>query len=114
VDKALRALRFDVPFAHSAGRLQPQTEARPWGREELLLESPYFSLRRLRLGGEAPLPPAGAPRILMAVQGQLQLAWGAGQGMMVPSGATTLVPAALAATLRPGQGSATALLIEPR
>lgn len=114
VERALRALCLDAPFAQSGGRLQPQTSAHPWGREEALLQSPYFSLRRLRLAGEAPLAPAGAPRILMVLQGQLQLAWGAGQGMMVPGGSTVLVPAALAASLRPATGSATVLQIEPR
>jgi len=114
VDQALKALRFDSPFAQLGGRLQPQTTAHTWGREELLLESPYFYMRRLRLGGEAPLTSASAPRILMVLQGQLQLAWGAGQGMMVPGGSTVLVPAALAIAICPAQGSATVLQIEPR
>jgi len=113
VEQALRALRFDQPFASDNGLRRPRGLNRGFALDESLLEGPYFTVRRLTLRGAAPFAPAGVPRVLMALGG-LRLAWSAGEGMMVPAGATALLPAGLDARVMPAEAGAQALWIEPR
>jgi mannose-6-phosphate isomerase len=114
VEQALRSLRFDEPFASDSGLRRPAGQDRGWAVDEPLVDGPHFSLRRLGIRSAFALPAADRPRLLMVLQGQLDLAWGAGAGMMVPAGATALLPAALAAQAAPGAAGAQALWIEPR
>jgi mannose-6-phosphate isomerase len=113
LEQALRALRFDQPFASDNGLRRPRGLNRGFALDEALMEGPYFSVRRLTLRGAAPFAPAGVPRVLMALGG-LRLAWSAGEGMMVPPGATAMLPAGLDARVMPDQAGAQALWIEPR
>jgi mannose-6-phosphate isomerase len=113
IEQALRALRFDQPFASDNGLRKPRGLNRGFALDEALLEGPYFNLRRLTLRGAAPFAPAGAPRVLVALGG-LRLAWSAGEGMMVPPGSTALLPAGLDARVLPAEAGAQALWIEPR
>lgn len=112
--QARRALRFDADLGCRSGQVTPRPLAEIWGRRETLVEGPYFKVERCHLNAEAALPTTGMPRLLMALQGELQLAWGAEVGMMVPRGSTVLLPAALAARAQPVAASAEYLLIEPR
>jgi mannose-6-phosphate isomerase len=114
VEQALQALRFDAPFAADSGLRRPQGQDRGWAVEEPLVDGPYFMLKRLAVRQPFAVPAAGLPRILMVLRGQLDLAWGAGAGMMVRAGSTALLPAALAAQAAPGPGGAQALWVEPR
>jgi mannose-6-phosphate isomerase len=113
LEQALRALRFDQPFASDNGLRTPRGLNRGFALDEALMEGPYFSLRRLTLRGAAPFAPAGVPRILMALGG-LRLAWSAGEGMIVPPGSTALLPAGLDARVMPAEAGAQTLWIEPR
>jgi mannose-6-phosphate isomerase len=112
VPQALRALRFDSPFSHEDGITRaadvPEDGVRP------LADGASFTVRRLRFSGPRDLPVADRPRVIMALEGSLWLAWGAGQGMMVPWGTTALVPAAVGLSMAPERGQGALLLIEPK
>jgi mannose-6-phosphate isomerase len=114
VAQALRALRFDAPFAQDSGLLHAPARGPQWEGEQTLVTGPSFEVRRLWLRRERRFVPTGFPRILMALHGGLRLAWGAGQGMMVPWGGTVLVPAALDFSASTPADESVLLLIEPR
>jgi mannose-6-phosphate isomerase len=96
--EARRALRFG-DLGCGDGRLRPVETREAWGLRERLLQGPHFSVERLRPEAPLELAPAGRPRVLLALRGDLRLVWGPEAGMMVPSGATALLPAALGARL---------------
>lgn len=114
VEQALRAARFDEPFACDSGLRRPARQDLGWARLEPLVEGPYFMLQRLDLAAPFSLATADRPRLLMVLKGQLDLAWGAGAGMMVPTGATVMVPAALSVQAAPRADPTQILWIEPR
>lgn len=114
VEQALRCLRFDEPFASDNGVRRAPRRDLGWGEVEVLVEGPYFTLQRLSIRAPFPVPPASVPKLLMVLAGQLRLAWGGGNGMMVPAGSTVLLPAALAAQAAPGPRETQLLWIEPR
>lgn len=114
VAQALKALRFDAPFAQDSGLMTPQSLGPLKEGEQTLVQGPSFEVRRLWLRQKRRFIPTNFPRILMALQGGLQLAWGAGQGMMVPWGATVLLPAALDLSVAAQADESVLLLIEPR
>lgn len=112
--EARQALRFDAELGCRSGQILPQPRTEAWGQWEALFEGPFFKVERFHLRAESVLPASGMPRLLMALQGELRLAWGAEAGMIVPRGATVLLPAALAARALPAATEAACLLIEPR
>jgi mannose-6-phosphate isomerase class I len=112
--QALQALRYDEPFVSSSGILRAGSADAEPGLEQTLNQGAHFEVRRLRLHGEKRLVPGAFPRVLMALQGALRLAWGAGQGMMVPMGGTVLAPAALDLRVAAQSDENLLLLIEPR
>jgi len=114
IEQALQSLRFDHPFAADSGLRRPARQDLGWALEEPLVEGPYFMLKRLGIRAPFGMVAARLPRILMVLKDQLDLAWGAGAGMMVPAGSTVLLPAALAVQAAPGAGEAQVLWIEPR
>jgi mannose-6-phosphate isomerase len=100
LDKARAALRFG-PADKVPVRLKPQAQAQAWGRLEHLLDQPGFRVERWTLRKGLALPARRRPWALLVAQGKLRLAWGGATGMMVPTGSTVLLPAALAAKLEP-------------
>jgi mannose-6-phosphate isomerase len=112
LDPARRALRFDA-LGLSDGRQEPRPQAEDWGAREALVQNAFFGVQRWRLQAPLALPAPGRPRLLLPLQGQLRLVWGQEAGMMVPAGATVLLPAALACRIEPAHGAVTLLSIEP-
>ncbi len=112
LDQALRCLRFDPEMAALPDKVSPQKVESNSAERELLLQSPYFKVERLKLKGRFS-PPAAASgfHILMILEGQARLESPGLSGMMVPAGQTRLLPASLGWSLE-GEG-ATLLWVRP-
>jgi len=93
VDRALGCIDF---AGNTAGLVAPVVEATAPARRESLFHCEYFRLWRLR--GQAPFPvgAAGAPRVLVCIEGAGQVEHG-GAAYAIGKGDVWLLPAAVGA-----------------
>jgi len=110
VSQALDCIRFDPEMA---GMPSLAPSRRISGEETLLVECPYFTVRRLELKAPYALPRAGeCYQILTVLGGELRLSSGESR-LQLQRGATVLIPAGLSCALEPLGGPASLLWTRP-
>jgi mannose-6-phosphate isomerase len=119
LEKALAVIQWDAPREPTlwAPKVAPQPvaegERRAEGglRRELLVASAKFTAERWTLAQPATVPLLGRFHILLALDGDVAIAWPRGEGpVLLPRGRTALLPAALAEVLLTPRGRAVLLV----
>jgi mannose-6-phosphate isomerase len=111
VDQALRVIDFSPAMAARPAKLAPLAKDLGWASEEILVDGPFFEVRRLTLRGPGRLSlPGPVPQVLLPLDAELRLdGWGS-TAMIVPQGRCALVPASLSPTLGPAGNAPVTLL----
>lgn len=93
LEKALAVIDWEAPREE---RVSPRVLSEDGLGRELLLRCPKFTAERWTLTAAATEPPAERFRILMVLEGGLEVEWGRGEEpVSVPRGRSVLLPASL-------------------